>query len=158
MNPDTLAATDAELVTGCIEGNRDAFRCLVERYQSLVASLIGWGGFSAGLFAFGGFSVGWWAVCGMAFGWKAFAGCAVAWRGAMGGVAVADDFARGGVAYAARANNKAAVHWLWALKFFRDTDYAGEHLQWLNLPWVLPLLQWWRVLKKRKLAQPGEVI
>ncbi len=88
----------------------------------------------------------------------AFAGCAVAWRGAMGGVAVAHDFASGGFACAAQANNKAAAHWLWALNFFRDTDYAGDHLQWLNLLWVLPLLQWWRVLKKqRQTEQKGEI-
>jgi RNA polymerase sigma factor (sigma-70 family) len=122
----------------------------------LALGLIGWGGFAAGLFAFGGFSFGWWAVGGMAFGWKAFAGCAIAWRGAMGGVAIAHDFAAGGIACAAQANNKIAAHWLWALKFFRDTDYAGDHLQWLNLLWVLPLLQWWRMLKKQR-KRPGMI-
>jgi hypothetical protein len=112
--------------------------------------LICWGGFAAGLFALGGFGVGWWAVGGMAFGWKAFAGCAVAWRGAMGAVAVAHDYANGGFAYAAHANDKVAAHWLWAHNFFRDTNFAGDHMQWLNLLWVLPLLRWWHILKKQR--------
>jgi RNA polymerase sigma factor (sigma-70 family) len=120
--------------------------------------LVCWGGFALGLFALGGFSFGWWAVGGMAFGWKAFAGCAVAWRGAMGGVAIARHFANGGFAYAAHANDKFAFQWFRARAFFRDTDYAGDHLQWLNLLWVLPLLQWWRTLKKRRLqTQSGEL-
>jgi RNA polymerase sigma factor (sigma-70 family) len=127
-------------------------------FGGFAIGFICWGGFAAGLFALGGFSLGWWAVGGVAFGWKAFAGCAVAWRGAMGGVAIARDFASGGFAYAAQANNRIARHWLYARAFFRDTDFAGDHMQWLNLLWVLPLLQWWRFVKKhRNEPQPGQV-
>ena len=112
--------------------------------------LLSWGGFAAGLFALGGFSLGWWAIGGMAYGWKVFAGCAFAWRGAMGGIAIAHDFANGGYACALHANDKVGNHWLWSHPFFRITDYAGDHLQWLNLLWVLPLLKWWQILKKKR--------
>ncbi|HEX4085311.1 MAG TPA: sigma-70 family RNA polymerase sigma factor [Chthoniobacteraceae bacterium] len=116
--------------------------------------LLPWGAFGIGLCAIGAFAFGWWAVGGMAFGCKAYAGCAVAWRGAMGGVAISRGFAEGGLAYAPQANNGLANRWLFSHAFFRGVDYAGGHLQWLNLLWVLPLFQWWLVVRKhRKGAQ-----
>src|SRR3954470_13385223 len=42
INADTMStadATDTDLVAECLAGNRDAFGCIVARYQSLICSL-----------------------------------------------------------------------------------------------------------------------
>jgi hypothetical protein len=78
------------------------------------------GGLSLGVLAFGGLSGGVFALGGMAMGWMAFGGGAVAWRAAKGGGAWAHDFAIGGSATAAQANDHAAEafignHWFFDL-------------------------------------------
>jgi len=74
--------------------------------------LLSCGGAAVGLFAVGGFALGVWTFGGFAFGWRAFGGCALGWNAAMGGLAVARDFALGGTAHAAQANNDLASQFI----------------------------------------------
>jgi hypothetical protein len=78
-----------------------------------------WGGAAIGLLAIGGFALGGWVFGGFALGWQAFGGCALAWNAAMDGLAIARDFAVGGVAHAAQANSEIASHFLKTSPFFR---------------------------------------
>ena len=113
--------------------------------------LLPFGGMAIGLIALGGLSVGAWAFGGLALGWQAFGGCAVAWNAAAGGVAVAVDYALGGTAQAAEANTAAARGFIQEQGFFRTASYAFQHyLAWLNLVWVLPLMFWWRRIRRAK--------
>ena len=66
------------------------------------------GGFAIGIGSLGGFSLGWWAIGGMAVGLQAVGACAIAWLGADGAVAVAHDFAAGGIALARHGNDAEA--------------------------------------------------
>src|SRR5262249_17895073 len=82
--------------------------------RGLAIGLLSFGGCAVGLFALGGFSLGVWSLGALAFGWQVFGACAIAWNAANGGVAVAHDFAVGGIAYALQVNNYAAQSYLWA--------------------------------------------
>jgi hypothetical protein len=109
-----------------------------------------WGGLAAGVLALGGVGFGWWVFGGVVFGWEAFGGCALGWHAAMGGVAVARDFALGAIAAAAQGNNAMAREWMRHQAYFRTLAGLDDWIQWLNLLWVIPVLQWWRVVKKRR--------
>ncbi|MBP7419639.1 MAG: hypothetical protein KA911_13600, partial [Xanthomonadales bacterium] len=67
------------------------------------------GGVAVGLLPIGGVSLGLYALAGAAFGWFAIGGYAVGWSGAVGGVAIAREFAGGGSAFAAHANDAVAL-------------------------------------------------
>jgi len=113
--------------------------------------LLPFGGMAIGLIALGGLSVGAWAFGGLALGWQAFGGCTVAWNAAAGGVAVAVDYALGGTAQAAQANTAVARAYIEGQQFFRTaSDAFQHHLAWLNLVWVLPLVFWWRRIRRAK--------
>jgi hypothetical protein len=90
----------------------------------------------------------------MAAGWQASGACAIAWLGAQGAaVAVAHDFAAGGVALARHANDAAAEAFFTNSDFFRTVQGAMRYAGWLNLMWLFPLVLWWRHKKMRKPLQ-----
>jgi len=92
-----------------------------------------WGGAAVGLFATGGFALGGWVFGGFALGWQAFGGCALAWNAATGGLAIARDFAVGGVAHAAQANNEIAAQFMKVSPFFKRMEILSHYVSWLNL-------------------------
>jgi RNA polymerase sigma factor (sigma-70 family) len=114
----------------------------------LAFGLLPWGGAVIGLMAVGGFALGIWSFGGFAIGWQAFGGCAVAWNAAMGGLAVARDFALGGSAYAAQFNNDVAAQYIKTERFFVIMEVVARYIGWLNLVWMLPLIAWWRAVKR----------
>lgn len=118
----------------------------------IAIGLMPWGGISLGVLAFGGFAFGGWAFGGFAIGWQAFGGCALAWNAAVGGLAVARDFALGGVAHAAQVNNPIAETFVRGQVFFQKMETLSRHLGWLNLLWLIPMLAWWRKLRQLKAA------
>jgi hypothetical protein len=110
------------------------------------------GGLALGLLALGGFSIGIWSFGGLALGWQAFGGFAIAWNVAVGGCAIAHDFALGGIAHAVEPNNTAAQLYCQAQPFFRNAHAAMRYLPWMNLLWVLPMLLWWRAIRRGRSA------
>jgi len=114
----------------------------------IAIGLVPWGGAAAGLFAMGGFALGGWVFGGFALGWQAFGGCALAWHAAMGGLAIARDFAIGGVAYAVQANGEIAEQFMKTSPFFSRMQILSHYVGWLNLLWLIPVAGWWRLLKK----------
>jgi RNA polymerase sigma factor (sigma-70 family) len=116
----------------------------------IAIGLIPFGGLAAGIFAMGGFALGGWAFGGFALGWQTFGGCALAWNAATGGLAIARDFAMGGVAHAAQANNEIASQFMKASSFFRRMEILSHYMGWLNLLWLIPLVQWRRIMAKSR--------
>ena len=64
-------------------------------------------------------------------------------------LAIARDFALGGVAHAAQANDGMASQFMKASQFFRRMEVLSHYVGWLNLLWLIPLVAWWRMLAKR---------
>jgi len=62
-------------------------------------------------------------------GWQVYAGCAIAWNAASGGVAAAHDFALGGMAQAAQANNEAATSFIQPILFFRASEVVIRYME-----------------------------
>jgi RNA polymerase sigma factor (sigma-70 family) len=115
----------------------------------IAVGLMPWGGAACGLFAIGGFAIGGWVFGGFALGWQAFGGCALGWNAAMGGLALAREFAIGGVAHAAQANDEIASQFIKGRPFFIRMEILSHYIAWLNLLWLIPLISWWRILAKR---------
>ncbi len=108
------------------------------------------GGFTAGIAVLGGIGLGVWAHGGLIFGWQALGGCAIAWNAAVGGFAWAHDFALGGIAHAAEANNDIAYQIINAKIFFRVLRVVDRYWFLVNLTWILPLLLQWRVIASKR--------
>jgi RNA polymerase sigma factor (sigma-70 family) len=118
----------------------------------LAVGLLSFGGGAVGLLSLGGFSLGIWSFGALALGWQVFGACAIAWNAASGGVAIAHDFAGGGIAHALQANNEAARTYLRSNLFLRQAHLALRYLAWLNLLWVIPMLARWRVVARNRQA------
>jgi RNA polymerase sigma factor (sigma-70 family) len=115
----------------------------------LAIGLVPLGGCAAGLLALGGLSLGWWSFGGCAVGWLAFGGCALGWQAALGKLALAHGYALGTAAYAVHFNDTIAQTFAQDTLFFRWSYVTLHHLYWLSLVWIIPLLVWWRVEKRR---------
>ena len=118
----------------------------------LAIGLLPLGGCALGLLAMGGFSLGWWSFGGCAVGWLAFGGCAVGWQAALGNLALARGFALGVAAYAGHFNDATAQTFADHTPFFRWAWVALRHLYWVNLLWIIPMIFWWRIEKRRTTA------
>jgi RNA polymerase sigma factor (sigma-70 family) len=118
----------------------------------LAIGLVPFGGMVAGIFALGGLGLGVWAYGGIAVGWQAFGGCAIAWKAAFGGLSFAHDFAIGGAAHAAQANNPIAEQFIRAQFFFRVALVMVRYSILTNLIWVVPLFVQWRLIVRKRRA------
>ena len=112
--------------------------------------LLPFGGCAIGLLPLGGLAMGLWSFGGFAIGWLAYGGCALAWKAAFGGTAIAHDFALGGLAHALSANNEVAKTFVQEQPFFRVAQVMIRHLAWMNLPWVIAMVYWWKRISKEK--------
>lgn len=108
------------------------------------------GGCAVGVLSLGGFSLGIWSFGALAFGWHVFGACAIAWDAANGGIAMAHNFAVGGIAQALQANNEAARSYFERDLFFHNPRLILRYLAWLNLLWVIPMLARWRVVARSR--------
>ena len=111
---------------------------------AVAVGLLSFGGCAMGLISLGGVSLGVWSFGALAFGWQAFGACAIAWNAAKGGLAVAHDFAIGGIAYAWLIHRDGS-HPPNSLLFVRPALFL-RYLAWLNLLWVIPTLARWRMV------------
>jgi RNA polymerase sigma factor (sigma-70 family) len=113
----------------------------------LAMGLLPFGCLAVGLFPLGGLGLGIWSFGGLALGWQAYGGCAIAWNAASGGAAIARDFAIGGFARAAQANNEMATSFIESLPLFRAGEIVVRYIAWMQLLWVVPLLFWWQTIR-----------
>ncbi len=116
----------------------------------ITIGLLPFGGLALGVLALGGFALGIWCFGGLVIGWQTLGGFAIGWHAADGGIALARDFASGGIAHAAQANNEIARQWISSNWFFHYGEIVGQHSFWLNLGWVLPLTLFWKLSARKK--------
>jgi zinc protease len=105
----------------------------------LSLGVIGVGGVGSGIIAMGGAAIGVFAAGGLAIGWLAFGGGAIAWKAANGGYACAHDFAVGGTATAAHANDHAAEAFVEQNGFFGTAERLTTAMSQLPGWWPLVL-------------------
>jgi hypothetical protein len=103
------------------------------------------GGLALGGLVLAGLAVGGCALGGMAAGWFAVGGGAFGWRAASGGLAVARDYALGGVAFARHANDAAAQAYIPGSSFFGwghwIMDYSSFFVVLAALPALMALVR-----------------
>lgn len=124
----------------------------------ITIGLLPFGGLALGVLALGGFALGIWCFGGLVIGWQTLGGFAIGWHAADGGIALARDFASGGIAHAAQANNEIARQWISSNWFFHYGEIVGQHSFWLNLGWVLPLTLFWKLSARKKRQTTGQEI
>jgi RNA polymerase sigma factor (sigma-70 family) len=112
------------------------------------------GGGAIGGLTLGGIGLGILAAGGEAMGWIAAGGTAVAVKAALGGFAVARDFAQGGIAHAAHANDLAArVFFRRAIAGGAARDLLG-FIPWIGLLGVVPIIGLWIEARIRQRQKP----
>jgi RNA polymerase sigma factor (sigma-70 family) len=119
-------------------------------FGGIAIGLLPFGAVAVGMVAIGACSMGVWADGGLAIGWQACGGCAMAWNAAVGGMAVAHDFAQGGIAHAMQANTDIARQFIQQNFFLRCAQKAFGHSILVLLIWIVPTsLQGWVVARAR---------
>jgi hypothetical protein len=124
----------------------------------ITIGLLPFGGLALGVLALGGFAVGIWSYGGLVLGWQALGGFALGWQAADGGVALARDFAVGGIARAAGANTEVARYFINNQWFFHYGEILARHSFWVNLVWVLPLMMFWNLSERKNRRKTGQEI
>jgi len=99
--------------------------------------LISFGAIGMGIVSLSAIALGVWSFGALAFGWQICCGCGAAWHAAAGGIVFARDFAAGGIAHAAQANNSVAVEFLRQTPFFRIAEFIARYNLWAL--WVIPM-------------------
>jgi hypothetical protein len=116
----------------------------------IAIGLLSTGGVALGIVSFGGFAVAPWAIGAVVIGVRAFGVCAVGWLAAQGDlVAVAHEFAQGGAALAAHANDPAAAAYFQNSRFSQNVPVIMRSMNWFYWLFFLSIVLRWRVVKKR---------
>jgi len=140
-------------VGNCAIGGLFAFgavACAPLCIGGLTIGLVPFGGLALGIMPLGGIALGVMAFGGVVIGWQAIGGCAIAWKAAVGSLAIAHDFAQGGIACAAQANNDLAEQFTNASLFFRLVEAMNRHWVWMNFIWIAPLFVQWQIIKHNR--------
>ncbi len=116
----------------------------------ITIGLMPFGGLALGIMPLGGIALGAMAFGGVVIGWQAIGGCAIAWKAAVGSIAIAHDFAVGGLACAAQANNDLAEQFTNASLFFRFVQAMNRHWVWMNFIWIAPLFVQWQIIVRSR--------
>ena len=125
-------------------------------FGGIAIGLLPFGAIGIGLISLGAISLGVWSSGALAIGWQAHAGCGIAWNAAMGGLAVARDFAVGGLAHAAQANTEIATQFCRQGWFFRSAQFIADHGLWMIF--AVPLaLQSWIAARARRRREQGKI-
>ena len=117
------------------------------------------GGLAVGLFAVGPFALGGLVCGGFAEGWKAAGGLVVGWKAAIGGWAVAREFALGANIHALHARDTAAHQFFRQDIFFRTFLTRGPYLcsGACMVMFVAQAIWKWRVGPSQARALPKEI-
>jgi RNA polymerase sigma factor (sigma-70 family) len=140
-------------VGNCAIGGLFAFgamACAPLCIGGLTIGLVPFGGLAFGIMPLGGIALGVMAFGGLVIGWQAIGGFAIGWKAAVGSLAIAHDFARGGMACAAQANNDPAEQFTNASVFFRFIQTMNQHWVWMNFLWIVPLFVQWQVIARSR--------
>ncbi|HVW22066.1 MAG TPA: RNA polymerase sigma factor [Opitutaceae bacterium] len=115
----------------------------------LGVGLVSWGCVGVGLCAIGGLAFGAGACGGIAVGWDAAGAISLAWHAALGGWALAHDYAQGRtLSYAVLPRGADA----WAIR--REIEGFGLFIQrsmrWMSLVWVASVAFNWHILRRTR--------
>jgi hypothetical protein len=111
--------------------------------------IVSYAGMALGVYSFGPAALGVWAFGALAIGWQVFCGFGFAWNAATGGVAIAHDFALGGIAHAAQANTEMARHFFQQSFYFQFSQFVSHSGLWMIF--IIPVvLQSWIVARARR--------
>jgi hypothetical protein len=119
-------------------------------FGGIAIGIVSFGALALGALSIGAGSLGIWAYGGLAIGWEVFCGCGVAWHSATGGIVAARDFALGGIAHAAQANNDIANDFFQQDFFSRCAKIVADHGFFLMLLWVIPVTLQSRIVAKAR--------
>jgi hypothetical protein len=100
-------------------------------FGGLAVGALSVGGLSVGVLGIAGAAAGIWSIGGVAFALFAVGGAAFGVVAATGGLAIAIDYAIGGLAFASHANDEVARNYFASGGFFRYTDSVGQYFEWL---------------------------
>jgi RNA polymerase sigma factor (sigma-70 family) len=111
--------------------------------------IVSYSAVALGIISSGPVCLGVWAYGALVIGWQVCCGCGLAWNAATGGVAIAHDFALGGIAHAAQANTDIARQYIQKALYFRVSQAISSYHLWML--WVIPVvLQSWIVRRARQ--------
>jgi hypothetical protein len=102
-------------------------------FGGLSCGLLSLGGMAIGAAALGGMSLGGWVWGGLAAGWQSFGGMALGWKSAYGGLAISNEYAVGGKAIAAHANDAVAKAVIEEDSFY---VLASKLAEWVATPYA----------------------
>ena len=113
------------------------------------------GGLAIGVLPFGGLALGLAAIGGLAIGVLAVGGAAFGWSAALGGLAVARDYASGGAAAARHANDVIAADYFATHEFFRVASWLMTYsIVLVFLPAIAALVpRLWRWRAQRRITR-----
>jgi hypothetical protein len=119
-------------------------------FGGIAIGVFSFGAIAMGMFPIGAISLGVWAYGGLAIGWQVFCGVGIAWNAAMGGMAIAHDFANGSIAHAVQANTEIAAQFFGQSLFFRCAKVVSDHGFLLMLGWIIPLVLQSRIVARAR--------
>jgi RNA polymerase sigma factor (sigma-70 family) len=120
----------------------------------LTIGLLPFGGVALGIVPVGGIALGALSFGGVVIGWQAIGGFALAWKAAVGSLAIAHDFAVGGIARAAQANTELAKQFIGTNLYFGIIQAVNRHWVWMNLLWIAPLFIQWQIIARSRRREP----
>ncbi len=111
--------------------------------------IVSYAAIALGIFSAGPIALGVWGYGALVVGWQVCCGCGLAWNAATGGLAIAHDFAVGGIAHAAQANTEIARQFIQHASFFRFSEWVSRYHLWMI--WIVPvILQSWSTARARR--------
>jgi RNA polymerase sigma factor (sigma-70 family) len=119
-------------------------------FGGIAIGLLPFGALALGALSVGAGSLGIWAYGGLAIGWQTFCGCGLAWHSATGGIVAARDFALGGFAHAAQANNEIADRFFQQDLFSHVAKTVADHGFLMMLLWVIPVTLQSRIIARAR--------
>jgi RNA polymerase sigma factor (sigma-70 family) len=115
----------------------------------LAIGLLPYSAIAIGVTAMGGIAIGAWAWGALTIGWESLGGFAIGWKAAVGFVAIAHDFAQGGISHAIQANNASADQFIQSNWFFRTGHLVARYSLLINLLWILPLVAQQQIIARK---------
>jgi len=115
----------------------------------LAIGLLPYSAIAIGVVAMGGIAIGPWAWGALTIGWESLGGIAIAWKAAVGFVAIAHDFAQGGISHAIQTNNAEADQFIQSNWFFRTGHLVARYSLLINLVWILPLVAQQQIIARK---------
>jgi hypothetical protein len=123
-------------------------------FGGIAIGVLSFGGISLGVFSLGAIAIGYWAYGAFCVGWQIFCGSGFALHAAEGGLVMARDYALGGVAHAAEANNQIASRFAQQDLFSRIARAINNHGFLMMLAWIVPMLLQARVVARARRREP----